>query len=43
MRTVWTFLAGCMAVLAVPASRAGPAEITVLSAGAMKTIVTELA
>ena len=40
---VWTLLAGCLAVLAVPGSRAEAAEIRVLSAGATKTIVTELA
>lgn len=43
MRTVWTFLAACLGFLAVLASRAEAAEIKVLSAGAMKTIVSELA
>ena len=43
VRAVRTFLAGCLGVLAVLASRAEAAEIKVLSAGAMKTIVTEFA
>ncbi len=42
-RTLWTLLAGCVALPAVPAGRADAAEIKVFSAGAMKTIVTELA
>ena len=43
VRTVWTLLAGCVGVFALLAGAAEAAEIKVLSAGAVKAVVPELA
>ncbi len=43
MRTAWIVLLGCPGVLAPPSSRAEAVELTVLSAGAVREIVPELA
>jgi molybdate transport system substrate-binding protein len=42
-RIAWTFAVGCLAAFALPAGRAEAAELRVLSAGAVREIVPELA
>jgi len=43
IRAIWTFRAGCLGVLALLAGSAAAAEVKVLSAGAVKAVVPELA